>query len=374
MDQEILAKIDEIVDAPTLYPEVERKPRERRVQDMIEWYEANNEVNHWYNLYGLDRADAPDQANYLDNGNLRRERWKANSTFYPAGNAFPFDYTLVMRDKLLFENWISQTAQSKSEYVPSICVIRNGELRPRKADGLLGEVQSLSEFLKPWIGQSLVFKQTYGSHGFTVEVVDIEDDKVTHKDTSYSFAEYAEHLSGERTCWIVQEFMKQHPALDKLNASSINCIRMITYSTGSRVVIDADHSILRIGRPGMRTNDMPEGAIPILIDKDGKISDIAYSINPMERIETGLGGYEIPYFQEALDLCVRLHKAIPELFTIGWDVAIGPDGPVIIEGNDGWHPRLVQCYFGEGLRPMWNELMAERQANVHPDVDEHPEV
>ena len=104
MDQEILAKIDEIVDAPSIYPDVERKPRERRVQDMIEWYEANNEVNHWYNLYGLDRVDAPDQSTYLDNGKLRRERWKANSTFYPAGNAFPFDYTLVMRDKLLFEN------------------------------------------------------------------------------------------------------------------------------------------------------------------------------------------------------------------------------------------------------------------------------
>lgn len=374
MDQETMSKIEEIVDQPSIYPEAERKPRERRIADMQEWYTRYNEVNHWYNLYGLDRADAPDQNLYLDNGKLRRERWKANSTFYPAGNAFPFDYTLVMRDKLLFESWVSQTAQSKSEYIPSICVIRNGKLRPRKDSGLLGEEMSLSEFLQPYIGQSLVFKQTYGSHGFTVEVVDISNNCVTYKENSYTFAEYAEHLNGERTCWIVQKFVEQHPALAKLNESSVNCIRVITYSTGSRVIVDEDHGILRIGRPGMRTNDMPEGAIPILIDKNGRISDTAYSINPMERIETGLGGYEIPFYREALDLCLRLHESIPELFTIGWDVAISPDGPFVIEGNDGWHPRLVQCYFGNGLRPMWDELMEERRANVHPDEDEHPEI
>ncbi len=374
MDKETQAKIEEIVDAPTLYPEAPRKTREQRMQDMQHWLEDYGEVNHWYNLYGLDRADAPDQNLYLDNGKLRRERWQANSTFYPAGNSFPFDYTLVMRDKLLFENWISQTAQSKNEYVPSICVMRGGKLRPRLENGLLGPVTPLAEFLAPYVGRTLVFKQTYGSHGYTVEVVDIEQDCVTHKDKRYNFKEYEEHLNGERQCWIAQEFMEQHPALAKLNESSINCIRMITYSTGSRVIIDADHSILRIGRPGMRTNDMPEGAIPILIDREGRISDVAYSIKPMERIETGLGGYQIPFFEEALKLCVRLHESIPELFTIGWDVAIGPKGPVIIEGNDGWHPRLVQCYWQQGLRPLWNELMEERRANVHPDVDEHPEI
>ena len=379
LDQAALQEIEELLDAPSLYPEVERKSREQRRQDLLYWADKYDEVFHWYNLYGLDRTDAPELDNYLDNGKLRAQRFKANSTFYPAGNAFPFDYTLVMRDKLLFENWISQTAQSKDEYIPSLCVIRNGKLRPRTAEGLLGPEMTLAEFVTPYIGSSLVFKQTYGSHGFTVEVVDIEDDAITHCDivtgepTTYTFAEYAEHLSGERTCWIAQNFISQHEALEKLNPGSINCIRMITYSTGSRIIVDKDHSILRIGRPGMRTNDMPGGAIPIMIDHEGKLHDTAYSIKPMERISTGLGGYQLPYYQEALDLVVRLHESIPELFTIGWDVVIGPNGPLVIEGNDGWHPRLVQCYFGEGLRPMWQELMDERQAFVHPDVDLHPE-
>jgi hypothetical protein len=366
MDQAIAQKIEELLDAPSIYPEVERKPREQRRRDLEEWYERYDEVNLWYNLYGLDRVDAPDQNLYLDNGKLRKQRFDANSKFYPVGSEFPYDYTLVMRDKLTFENFLSRAASKKSEYVPSIAVIRNGVLRPRKDDGLLADVQTLREFLAPYVGQSLVFKQTYGAHGNTVEVVDITEDGVVSDDKSYTFEEYAAYLTDPRICWLVQEFIKQHPEVSKLNPTSVNCMRMVTYSTGTRVFVDDDHAVIRIGIPGARTNEIQGGALPILVNKDGILAPEAYSVIPVGRFTHEFGGLQIPFYQEAKELVVRLHEQIPELFTVGWDVAITEEGPLIIEGNDGWAPRLLQCAWGNGLRPMWDELLAERMENMSP--------
>ena len=44
-------------------------------------------------------------------------------------------------------------------------------------------------------------------------------------------------------------------------------------------------------------------------------------------------GFEIPFFNEAVDLCKRAAMVVPQVQYVGWDVAITPSGPVIIEGN-----------------------------------------
>ena len=36
---------------------------------------------------------------------------------------------------------------------------------------------------------------------------------------------------------------------------------------------------------------------------------------------------------------MRMREALPGIHSIGWDVAISPDGPIIIEGND-WEGRI----------------------------------
>jgi hypothetical protein len=49
-------------------------------------------------------------------------------------------------------------------------------------------------------------------------------------------------------------------------------------------------------------------------------------------------GFQLPCWQEAVDLVLRCARLFLPLRTIGWDVALTPQGPVIVEGNRWWDP------------------------------------
>ena len=41
---------------------------------------------------------------------------------------------------------------------------------------------------------------------------------------------------------------------------------------------------------------------------------------------------------------------IPEVRTVGWDLAISNEGPVLVEGNDNWGKTTMQIPFERGIR------------------------
>ena len=42
---------------------------------------------------------------------------------------------------------------------------------------------------------------------------------------------------------------------------------------------------------------------------------------------------QLPFWKETLDLLRRASERVPSVGYIGWDVAITPDAPILIEGN-----------------------------------------
>ena len=46
--------------------------------------------------------------------------------------------------------------------------------------------------------------------------------------------------------------------------------------------------------------------------------------------------FEIPFFNSAKALVIEVARLIPGLRIVGWDVAIGESGPVLIEGNSDY--------------------------------------
>lgn len=46
--------------------------------------------------------------------------------------------------------------------------------------------------------------------------------------------------------------------------------------------------------------------------------------------------YDIPYFNEAKQLVLSAAAFVPNLRLVGWDVAIGEAGPILVEGNSDY--------------------------------------
>jgi hypothetical protein len=46
--------------------------------------------------------------------------------------------------------------------------------------------------------------------------------------------------------------------------------------------------------------------------------------------------FSIPYFTQVKELVIKSASLMPDLRLIGWDVAIGESGPILIEGNSDY--------------------------------------
>jgi hypothetical protein len=62
-----------------------------------------------------------------------------------------------------------------------------------------------------------------------------------------------------------------------------------------------------------------------------------------------ISGRRLPFWPEAVDLALRAHDALPEFALLGWDVALTPDGPSLVETNRGWSFDLVQRPHGRPI-------------------------
>jgi hypothetical protein len=86
-------------------------------------------------------------------------------------------------------------------------------------------------------------------------------------------------------------------------------------------------------------------------------------------------GFQIPYFREAVELVSQLHRHLRGVHSIGWDVAITPTGPTIIEGNDDWEggiPMVLERDFRERFLRMYPSRRRTGDSQRPPNVEGAP--
>ena len=160
---------------------------------------------------------------------------------------------------------------------------------------------------------------------------------------------------------LVEEKIIQHDDLSKLNESSVNTLRIVTFFDGKKTHIL--NTVLKIGNGGV-TDNFSSGSMYTFI-KDGKIivpaidrDDNIFEIHPIS--QTKLAGYSIPNFDKCEKLVSECASIIPEVKYVGWDVAITEKGASLIEGN--CYPGIYQIKPSfinnkEGLIPTYEKAM-----------------
>ncbi|MDX2465263.1 MAG: sugar-transfer associated ATP-grasp domain-containing protein [Porticoccus sp.] len=150
------------------------------------------------------------------------------------------------------------------------------------------------------------------------------------------FSEYLQDNVGKGL--LIEEYFYQHQILSQFHSSSLNTLRI--WATKNRNDIEILGAVLRLGRDNQVIDNASQGGLIVNIDLDtGKLEEltdtgilrVAYKVHPSTGCQ--IEGVELPHWEACINLSKRALAAFPGMRFVGLDMAIGPDGPVIVELN-----------------------------------------
>lgn len=207
---------------------------------------------------------------------------------------------------------------------------------------------------------NLFCKETEGECGMGIFILKVENEKLFINGSEISIESLEQKLLGAE--YLFQEVVEQHEDMNKLYSGSINTLRLITVRSLKDNKYYVMPSILRIGANGSCVDNTSQGGFAVGFDlKTGRLNEYGFQkpqfgLKSDRHPDSGIKFSEfiIPYFQEAIDAALYFHSMLKDIQSVGWDIAIGKQGPIFIEGNDNWEINGPQVG-NHGLRKEFEE-------------------
>ncbi|WOD45350.1 sugar-transfer associated ATP-grasp domain-containing protein [Hwangdonia lutea] len=170
-----------------------------------------------------------------------------------------------------------------------------------------------------------------------------------------------------KASYLHQECIKQHAEINKIHAKSINTLRCVTYidKEGKTQIISM---FMRFGIGNSVTDNVSSGGFYVAVNTEtgvlqgqGRQSVVmggqVFYNHPNSNFK--LDGFKIPYFKEACELAKNATLYFPSRI-IGWDIAITPSGPIIIEGNHNPDLQISDTAYGGYCKsPIIKEILKD---------------
>jgi hypothetical protein len=274
---------------------------------------------------GIDNYD-----DYMVTHKLQNIFWKMNDPHYNS----------IFDNKYLFEIFLRNhnlsVVNSFAYNINSLFFI----------DGSFEQINNEGEFRKFLMrvfalsnnDKTIFVKKTAGSGGgkniFRINLKELETDKLLAE-------KLYKHVIADG--YIFQEAIVQHEEINRLNPHCVNTMRIVSYTNqvkGSRIM----GGVFRIGLNDSFVDNTSSGGVYVGIDfesgalKKEAFSDFTngraktYFRHPVNNME--FNGFKIPFFTETVDLVIGSAALFPQVKIVGWDVALTPNGPVMVEGNE----------------------------------------
>ena len=166
-----------------------------------------------------------------------------------------------------------------------------------------------------------------------------------------SWSELEKKLAGNE--YLLEECVKLHPDVERLNPPSCQTIRVYTMvdESGNVDIVDA---VIRVGGGNaIQDNFHAKGVVYPIDLKSGKIKgagkdlmNIEYLVHPSTGIY--MPGYQIPKWNGVMEFARNAASQNKNARFIGWDIAITPNGFEMIEGNYYVYCGFMQIFNKEG--------------------------
>jgi hypothetical protein len=258
-----------------------------------------------------------------------------------AGTGFMYEYQLRMnprKEREVLENKILFLRSFKDVISRKYLPLSNEHSDMIALSGLLDNSSGL-----------LVLKNSLGQVGAQVEIIRCYD---------YTPEQLLDYMK-KKEYDLIEEYVIQHPDLNALSPSGLNTVRIITQLhnnqvvvLGARLRVSVNSAVDNLAAGNLAAPVDPETGIVI---GKGVFSDIRK--DPVSRHPvTGkqIEGFIIPYWERVMKLIDEAARRLPGNRSVGWDIAVTPQGPELIEGNHNWCKLLWQLPVNRGLK---NELL-----------------
>ena len=143
----------------------------------------------------------------------------------------------------------------------------------------------------------------------------------------------------EKGFGVLEDVLENHPDLQEINPYCLNTVRMITligddgkpYLFFAALKFGLEKRVVDVF--GMHAPvDLETGICNYPFHSGETSLDRFYTEHPVTH--KNVIGFKVPFWEEARELALRAAMEIPQVRYVGWDMAITPDGPAIIEGNN----------------------------------------
>lgn len=331
-------------------------PDKRQKSHFQIWFDQLGQIlrygspNHFYFPYGFDVKTKKEQKEYLHFIPFSKLRVK--------GRKAEHSPTAILRDKLLFGMFTEYFGIKSPK---NIAISDKNGLLDLETKNII----SFQDFLNKYPNGDFFAKPIDGECGDGIFHLQMKNGNIIINNQSSNAEELEKRLSEWR--YLIQSTVEQHPLMSSLHPQSTNTIRLVTVrnkcSNNTPVVFP---SILRIGTGDSIVDNTSQGGLAVGIDlTSGNLKEYGFykpeygtkvKIHPDSSIL--FSSFSIPFFKECCQQACLLHSFLSDINSIGWDVAIGSNGPIFIEGNDNWEINGPHICNG-GLKKLFKTYLNE---------------
>ena len=171
--------------------------------------------------------------------------------------------------------------------------------------------------------------------------------------------------------FVFQDAVAVHPAIAAITGSSaVSTVRVVTVNRTDQP--EVLYTAWKLPSPtAMSDNFWQAGSLIALVaPKTGEVLQVRLASGPdtqWPEVHPVSGcqfkGITLPDWQAVLDLAIAAHAIVPDNGLLGWDIALTPQGPLIIECNENTGHALYQLAADRGVLnaeflPVFDQIIA----------------
>lgn len=224
--------------------------------------------------------------------------------------------------------------------------------------GGLKSGEELYNFLIDRKIKGVAIKKVTGDLGRDVYICDFEHGYlITPSRMKLSASSIDSLLDTNGDGFIVEEKLTHHNRIADVCGEGLSSLRIQTLRK-SNGDVTAQLAYFRMGLCARDTDHATSGGINATVDLNTGTVKNGFAINAdhASKVEVhpdtkySFRGFEVPFWHDAIAMCLTAAKLLPRIHFVGWDVVITNEGPKIIEGNVGNSMSLYQLIAGPFLR------------------------